>query len=91
MFPSTLSVWGVLLLVSAIFAGITILILLNRWTSPVSVARNGVVIRLPSTLYWLAALPVMFCIILLAFALLILPFVIFALAGGGWPWALPGI
>lgn len=52
--------------------------------------RNGLVIRLLSASYWLAAVPVMVGIVILAFAL-VLPLMFAALTGGGWLGAVPGL
>ena len=71
MFLPTLTLGGAFILAGALLASITLLMLLDRWTSPESVRTNGRGIRLPSTVYWLAAVPTMVGIIFFVFALLL--------------------
>ncbi len=90
MFLPALSFGGALFLAGALLASITILFLLDGWASAQQMRRNGLVIRLLSASYWLAAVPVMVGIVILAFAL-VLPLMFAALTGGGWLGAVPGL
>ena len=83
MFLPTLDIGGTSFLAGALLTSITLLIVLDRWTSAESVRTNGVGIRARSAVYWLVAVPTMVGIVLFALTL-ILPLMFAAFTGDAW-------